>query len=200
MVVMMVVMMVVIIMIVMLVVMIMRRRMKKRNGKNSPSDLPAIPPSSLFRDRSSVSRHSGHFLLPTIPSRTSTIQSIYTFNRSFLQKVHQRATIIRFLSIIWFVQLSIFLIMTLYSVWSLSWNNCVPRFAIVCLLGAELSALNIYYCLYWVRGWWSGYPVDCYATRAPVVLKIPKNSQICANRFMKLTRCALVNAKSSRDA
>ena len=86
--------------------------------------------------------------------------------------------------------------MTLYSVGSLSWNNGVPRFAIVCLLGAELSALNIYYCLYWVRGCWSGYPVDCYA----VVLKIPKNSQICANRFMKLTRCALVNAKSSRDA
>ena len=52
--------------------------MKKRNGKNSPSDLPAIPPSSLFRDRSSVSRHSGHFLLPTMPSRTSTIQSIYS--------------------------------------------------------------------------------------------------------------------------
>ena len=64
--------------VMMMVVMIMRRRRKKRNGKNSPSDLPAIPPSSLFRDRSSVSRHSGHFLLPTMPSRTSTIKGIYS--------------------------------------------------------------------------------------------------------------------------
>ena len=53
--------------VMMMVVMIMRRRRKKRNGKNSPSDLPAIPPSSL---PGQIFSQPAFWALPTMPSRT----------------------------------------------------------------------------------------------------------------------------------
>ena len=120
--------------VMMMVVMIMRRRRKKRNGKNSPSDLPAIPPSSLFRDRSSVSRHSGHFLLPTMPSRTSTIKGIYssqqvTFAESPSTSSNHKIPFCYFICAVKYIPYYDIVL-------SLSWNNRVPRFAIVCLLSA----------------------------------------------------------------